>query len=85
MIEIPLPAGIKLVEKKNNFSNGNFIEYQKNKIVYFYKNFAMGTTELNIPISPIFKGNFVMPAAKISLMYYPFIYGNNENKIVVIK
>lgn len=85
MVEIPLPAGFKVAKKEANFGSGDYVEYYKNKVVYFFSKMDMGTKTLQIRLLPLFKGNYTMPPAKISLMYYPFIFGNTTQQKVSIQ
>lgn len=85
MIEIPIPSGMKVMQKNTNYGSGNYVEYYKHKVVYFFDKLAMGTHQYVIQMMPVFKGEFMLPATKASLMYYPFVYGNNENRKVIIK
>ncbi len=85
MIEIPIPSGMKVVQKNKVYGAGNYVEYYKHKVVYFFDKLPMGTKQLVIQMMPVFKGECMLPAAKASLMYYPFVYGNNENRKVTIR
>jgi uncharacterized protein YfaS (alpha-2-macroglobulin family) len=85
MIEIPIPAGMKIKQKNTTYAKGDYVEYYKHKVFYFFQHLEMGTRQISIPMMPVFKGSYVLPATKISLMYYPFIYGNNENSVIVIE
>ena len=85
MIEIPIPSGMKVAQKTSNFGKGDYVEYYKHKVVYYFEKLPMGMKHLSIPMMPLFKGEFVLPATKASLMYYPFVFGNSLNKKVVIK
>jgi hypothetical protein len=85
MIEIPIPSGMKVIQKNSNFSKGDYIEYYKHKVVYYFEKLPMGMKQLSITMMPIFKGECMLPATKASLMYYPFVFGNSINKKVVIQ
>ena len=69
----------------SNFGKGDYIEYYKHKVVYYFEKLPMGMKQLSINLMPLFKGEFVLPATKASLMYYPFVFGNSVNKKIVIQ
>ncbi|MCC7030450.1 MAG: carboxypeptidase regulatory-like domain-containing protein [Chitinophagaceae bacterium] len=85
MIEIPIPSGMKVTQKNSSYANGDYIEYYKHKVVYFFSKLSMGTHQYVIQMMPVFRGEFMLPATKASLMYYPFVFGNNENTKVIVK
>lgn len=85
MIEIPIPAGMQVSKKENSLSGENYIEYYKHKIVMFFTKLPMGQKSVQFEMQPVHTGEFICPAAKASLMYYPFVYGNNENKMIEIR
>ncbi|MBK7764331.1 MAG: carboxypeptidase regulatory-like domain-containing protein [Bacteroidetes bacterium] len=83
MLEIPIPAGMRVVNKAQQ--SGATIEYFKQKIVLFFPKLHQGQQTFYFEMLPNIKGSFMLPAAKCSLMYYPHVYGNNENKTIEIK
>lgn len=85
MIEIPIPSGMKVAQKNTQFGKGDYIEYYKHKVVYYFEKLPMGMKQISITMMPIFKGECMLPATKASLMYYPFVFGNSINKKVVIQ
>jgi uncharacterized protein YfaS (alpha-2-macroglobulin family) len=85
MVEIPIPSGMKVMQKNMNYGNGDYVEYYKHKVVYYFEHLPMGVRHMSFELMPLFKGEFVLPAAKASLMYYPFVFGNTLNKKVTIK
>ncbi len=85
MIEIPIPAGMQVSKKESSLSGENYIEYYKHKIVMFFTKLPMGQKSVQFEMQPVHTGEFICPAAKASLMYYPFVYGNNENKMIEIR
>ena len=85
MVEIPIPSGFKVAKKETNYNRGEYIEYFKHKVVFFFNSMEMGAKQLQVKLLPLFKGDFIMPASKISLMYYPFVYGNTEQKKVTVE
>lgn len=83
MIEIPVPSGMRFVNKTQQ--SGCTIEYFKNKVVVFYQKLNMQQHHLSFEMIPVFRGNFVWPAAKCSLMYYPYLFGNNQSQTIEIR
>jgi hypothetical protein len=83
MIEIPIPSGMRFVNKTQQ--GAYTIEYFKNKIVVFYQKLNMQQHQLSFEMVPVFRGNFVWPAAKCSLMYYPYLFGNNQTQKLEIR
>ena len=85
MIEIPIPSGMKIKNKETHYSKGYYVQYFKHKVVYYFENLSMGTHQLDISLTPVFAGRYVVAPAKISLMYYPFVYGNTGRKEIEIR
>lgn len=85
MIEIPIPSGMKIKNKETHYSKGYYVQYFKHKVVYYFENLSMGTHQLEISLTPVFAGRYVVAPAKISLMYYPFVYGNTARKEIEIR
>jgi Alpha-2-macroglobulin family/Bacterial Alpha-2-macroglobulin MG10 domain/MG2 domain/Carboxypeptidase regulatory-like domain len=83
MLEIPIPAGMRVINKIQ--PEGCRIEYFNHKMVVFYSKLSMDQHQLVIDMQPILKGSFTLPAAKCSLMYYPYIFGNNEKRTIEIR
>lgn len=84
MIEIPLPAGVIIKDKKMYYGK-DYIEYKSDKILIFKNKISIGDNTLTFDVQPIYSGKFNIPPAKISMMYYPHIYGNNLKKEIVIQ
>ena len=83
MLEIPIPAGMRVINKIQ--PEGCRIEYFNHKMVVFYSKLSMDQHQLVIDMQPILKGSFTLPAAKCSLMYYPYVFGNNEKRTIEIR
>jgi uncharacterized protein YfaS (alpha-2-macroglobulin family) len=83
MIEIPVPSGMRFVNK-TQLGNAS-VEYFTNKVVVFYQRLNMQQHHLSFEMIPVFKGSYVWPAAKCSLMYYPYLYGNNGNQSLEVR
>ena len=80
MIEIPIPSGCSYKGKALPRGNISHIEYFKNKVIYYIEHVPVGKTKIKIPLNVNFSGDFVIPPARASLMYYPFKAGNNTKK-----
>ena len=86
MLEIPLPSGMKVENKQTHgFNQGNYVEYYKHKVVYYFEHLPMGTKQIKVTMKPVFRGSYVLPPVKISLMYYPFVFGNSGRSEIKIK
>jgi uncharacterized protein YfaS (alpha-2-macroglobulin family) len=87
MVEIPIPSGMQIEEaqKKTLRNNGEHIEFYKHKINIYYSALYKGNHGLQFTMLPNFTGTFKLPATKASLMYYPYVYGCNSNKVVVVE
>jgi Bacterial Alpha-2-macroglobulin MG10 domain/Alpha-2-macroglobulin family len=87
MVEIPIPSGMQVTEaqKMELRNSGNHIEFYKHKINVYYATMPIGKQQLRLEMMPNFTGTMMMPAAKASLMYYPYVYGCNQNKVMVIE
>ncbi len=83
MVEVPIPSGMRFVNKPQ--IDGCSIEYFNNKVVIFYQRINMQQHHLSFEMLPAYKGSFVWPAAKCSLMYYPYLYGNNRSGTIEIR
>lgn len=83
MIEIPVPAGMRFTIKSQQ--PGVAIEYLNNKVVMFFQKISMGQYQYSFDMVPAFRGSFRWPASKCSLVYYPYLYGNNEAQTVEIR
>lgn len=84
MIEIPLPAGV-IVKDKKSYHGKDYVEYHMDKIVLFKTKIPLGEHILTFDIQPIYSGSFHIPPAHISMMYYPHIYGNNTARKIVVR
>ena len=77
MIEVPIPSSCSYNGKAIPRGNISHIEYYKNKAIYYIENLNVGETTIRIPLRVNFSGDFSVPPANVSLMYYPFKSGNN--------
>ncbi len=85
MIEVPLPAGVIIKDKSALPNPADYIEYKQDKIIIYKSQIPLGSSNYTIEVEPIHNGSFNIPPATISMMYYPFIFGNNKKtKIPVL-
>lgn len=85
MIEIPIPSGVKVNKNKSIIAGASYTEYYKHKVVAFFDKLPMGQHSLTLNLIPVLSGECRVPAAKASLMYYPFVYGNNQDMSIKIE
>jgi hypothetical protein len=85
MVEIPIPSSCTFNGKPKASGLQEHIEYYKNKVIIYYNVLPLGEHTISIPLNTIFSGVCQVPATKASLMYYPFVSGNNENGVVESK
>ncbi|HNF71850.1 MAG TPA: hypothetical protein PLP34_05525, partial [Chitinophagaceae bacterium] len=74
MLEIPVPSGMKVVSKP---SFGTYTEYRQEKMILYFDQLPVGSYRFDVDMLPVFTGTFVQAPAHCSLMYYPYISGNN--------
>jgi hypothetical protein len=82
MLEIPIPAGAVYVNKfKTKLPYETERQYQKDKVVIFFRNLPYGNYYFNIDLQSRFAGKYNVVPSKISLMYFPdvFNFSNSEN------
>lgn len=84
MIEIPIPSACSYNGKAIPRGNISHIEYYKNKAIYYIENLNVGETTLRIPLRVNFSGDFSVPPANVSLMYYPYKSGNNTKSRIKV-
>jgi hypothetical protein len=53
-------------------------------VAIFIRHATPGIRTFEISLMPRFTGRFVMNPAKVSLMYFPVIYSNNELRKITI-
>ncbi|MHC1733164.1 MAG: carboxypeptidase-like regulatory domain-containing protein [Bacteroidales bacterium] len=84
VIEIPVPSGFAYNEKKGYWPGEVHREFYRDHVAIFIRHATPGIRTFEISLMPRFTGRFVMNPAKVSLMYFPVIYSNNELKRVII-
>jgi TonB-dependent SusC/RagA subfamily outer membrane receptor len=84
VIEIPVPSGFAYNDKKSYWPGEVHREFYRDHVAIFIRHASPGTRILEISLLPRFTGRFIMNPAKVSLMYFPVIYSNNELKRILI-
>lgn len=84
MIEIPIPAGTVVQEKKTVY-NEVYREYYKNKVLIYFEKLPKGRFDFTISLLPKFTGTFSLNPARALEMYYPTNFGREQIKQVQIK
>ena len=85
MIEVPIPAGCSYQSKEQNLRQSNHWEYFRDRVVIFCEKLHAGNYTYDIELMPRFSGYYHMNPAKISLMYFPVQFSNEEIKAVIIQ
>lgn len=75
LIEIPIPAGCTYGAKPQQWKEHR--EYLKDKQVIFVENMHSGMHHYEIELEPRYTGEYHLNPAKVSLMYFPVLYGRN--------
>ena len=84
VIEIPVPSGFAYNEKKGYWPGEVHREFYRDHVAIFIRHATPGIRTFDISLMPRFTGRFVMNPAKVSLMYFPVIYSNNELRKITI-
>jgi len=84
VIEIPVPSGFAYNDKKGYRPGEVHREFYRDHVAIFIRHASPGRRIFEISLMPRFTGRFVMNPAKVSLMYFPVIYSNNELKKITI-
>lgn len=84
MIEIPIPAGCTIQEKKSGAYNEVYREYYKDRVLIFFEKLQKGRLDFSITLLPQFSGNFSLNPAKAMEMYYPTHFGREKMKQIPI-
>lgn len=82
MLEIPIPAGCNYSNKHQGFET--HWEYLKDRVVIFTPYLYKGMHEYDIPLDVRYGGRYALNPARVSLMYFPVLYGRNGMKEVTI-
>ncbi|MCE7994435.1 MAG: TonB-dependent receptor plug domain-containing protein [Roseivirga sp.] len=85
MLEVPIPGGCNYYDKPQPYARGQYREYFKDKVNFYFESLEPGKYEFEIPLVNQFSGHYTLNPASLSLMYYPLVRSNNETKQVVIR
>lgn len=84
VIEIPVPSGFAFNDKKGYWPGEVHREFYRDHVAIFIRRASPGIRTFEISLMPRFTGRFVMNPARVSLMYFPVIYSNNEIKRIIV-
>ena len=84
ILQAPIPAGC-ILANKNGYEDGVYKEFFKDKVTFFVDNLAKGIHTFEINLEPRYAGNYILNPAKIELMYYPTLFGQNEIKKIKLQ
>ena len=85
MLEIPIPAGAVYKNKfKSKLPYEVERQYQKDKVVIFFRNLPYGNYNFSIDLQSRFSGEFNVIPTKISLMYFPDVFSFSDSNIFEI-
>jgi uncharacterized protein YfaS (alpha-2-macroglobulin family) len=84
VIEIPVPSGFAYNDRKGYWPGEVHREFYRDHVAIFIRHASPGTRTFEISLMPRFTGRYIMNPAKVSLMYFPVIYSNNELKKITV-
>ncbi len=84
VIEIPVPSGFAYNDKNGYWPGEVHREFYRDHVAIFIRHASPGSRTFEISLMPRFTGKFMMNPAKVSLMYFPVIFSNNELKKITI-
>ncbi|MFZ2287409.1 MAG: carboxypeptidase-like regulatory domain-containing protein [Bacteroidales bacterium] len=84
VIEIPVPSGFAYNDKKGYWPGEVHREFYRDHVAIFIRRASPGIRTFEISLMPRFTGRFAMNPARVSLMYFPVIYSNNEIKRITV-
>ncbi|MBC7449964.1 MAG: hypothetical protein H7259_00590 [Cytophagales bacterium] len=85
MVEVPVPAGCLQSDKTIRSSNETHRENFKEKTVLYFSYLSPGSYTCYVPVTASYPGSYTLNPAKISLMYFPALYGQESVKTILIK
>ncbi|GAB5528538.1 MAG: hypothetical protein Roseis3KO_03150 [Roseivirga sp.] len=85
MLEVPIPAGSNYYEKPQPYDGGQYREYFKDRVNFYFESLAAGKYEFEIPLVSQFAGRYTLNPASLSLMYFPLKNANNALKKIEIR
>jgi hypothetical protein len=84
LIEIPVPAGFSYNSKTGRYAGEVHREFYRDHVAVFIRHADPGKKQFLIDLMPRFTGKYTANPARVSLMYFPSIYSNNEIKKIEI-
>ncbi len=81
----PVPAGCLLADKKTSNGNETYRENFKEKTNIYLSRLEAGEYSFSVFLTATYPGIYTLNPAKISMMYFPSLYGNEETKKIEIK
>ncbi|MGL4631747.1 MAG: hypothetical protein ACRCVT_11125, partial [Leadbetterella sp.] len=86
MLQVPIPAGLDYYgDNLNQWSSNTYKEQLEQGTNFYFEHLGVGVYDLNIKLTPRFKGTYTLNPAKVELMYFPTFYGRESLKQVNIK
>lgn len=85
MLNIPIPGGCSYANKNNAFPKEAHREYFKHETAIFCDYLPEGEHTFEIDLIPRYTGVYTVNPAKVELMYFPTVNGNNELKMVKVR
>ena len=85
MLEVPLPAGCLQEDKKQYNVYETYRENFKDKTNIYMSGLQPGNYSFSVFMNASYPGTYTLNPAKLSMMYFPALYGNEEAKKVEIK
>jgi len=84
LVEIPVPAGFSYNSRAGRHAGEVHREFYRDHVALFIRHADPGKKIYQIELMPRFTGKYTTNPARVSLMYFPSIYSNNEIKNVKI-
>ncbi|MDX9773627.1 MAG: hypothetical protein RBT02_09470, partial [Bacteroidales bacterium] len=84
LVEIPVPAGFSYNSRAGRHAGEVHREFYRDHVALFIRHADPGKKIYQIELMPRFTGKYTTNPARVSLMYFPSIYSNNEIKSVKI-
>lgn len=82
MLEIPIPAGAVFLNKNtSHLPYETHREYHDDKVVIFFRRIPKGNYYFNIDLESRFAGQYNVIPTKLSLMYFPDVFGFSNSRI----
>lgn len=86
MVEVPIPASANYLAGDVNKSIYEVHrEHYKDKLIIYFSELPEGGTSFTINLQLGFSGGFSMNPATVKEMYYPFFFGRNQVKKIIVR